>query len=60
MKENFKLIKEYEKYYLYGYEQDGKILYKECFLKVVVDGVEKFDKSKKRGNITTYKKLWGR
>jgi hypothetical protein len=39
LKENFKLIKEYKKYYLYGYEVDGKILYRECFLKVDIDGV---------------------
>ena len=56
LKENFKLIKEYEKYYLYGYEQDGKILYKECFLKVVVDGVKGTPKVE-RGNTGKYRHI---
>ena len=54
MKEKFKLIKEYEKYYLYGYEENGKILYRECFLKTEVDGVVKNPKTILRGNTSKY------
>lgn len=37
---NFQLIKEYKTYYLYGrYTQDGKLLYRECFSKFDIDGV---------------------
>ena len=52
LKENFKLIKEYKKYYLYGYEVHGKILYRECFLKVDIDGV--IETPKETGNISKY------
>ena len=38
----FKFIKEYQYYYLYGkYDINGKLLYRECFNKFDIDGVEK-------------------
>lgn len=36
---DFKFIKEYKHYYLYGKYKDGKLLYKECFSKFDIDGV---------------------
>lgn len=59
LKENFKFIKEYEKYYLYGYEEKGKILYKECFLKTDIDGVIETPREKGYGNTSNYKHIWG-
>lgn len=38
----FRLIQEYENYYLMGkYTEDNKLLYRECFSKFDIDGVEK-------------------
>lgn len=37
--ENMIRLEEYKNYYVYGKYKDGKLLYKECFLKVDIDGV---------------------
>ena len=43
-KRTYNVIKEYPKYYLCECVQDGKSLYKECFLKIYVDEVKKVRK----------------
>lgn len=41
VRQGYQRIKEYETYYLYGkYDNDGNLLYKECFSKFDIDGVE--------------------
>lgn len=43
--EEFKVIKEYEEYYLCGkYDKEGKLMYRECFAKFVIDGVKPINK----------------
>lgn len=56
LKENFKFLKAYKKFYLYGYEDKGKILYKECFSKQDIDGMQKNPK-KDSENISKYRHI---
>ena len=40
LEKGYRRLKEYEHYYLYGkYNENGEMLYKECFSKFDVDGV---------------------
>ena len=43
-------IKEYENFYLYGKFKNGKLLYRECFLKQDIDGVQKHQVRKRPYN----------
>ena len=50
----FKILDEYEEFYLCGkYDDHGKLLYKECFTKFDIDGVQ--NEKKCRGNHSQYK-----
>ncbi len=49
----FDLLKEYEHFYLCGKHQNGKLLYKECFSKFDVDGIEP-----QEGMKAIYKRRW--
>lgn len=42
---NYKVIEEYKRYYLCEYIQNGKPIYKECFLKVEVDDVKEIERT---------------
>lgn len=41
---DFRVLEEYECFYLCGKLQDGEILYRECFSKFDVDGVQNKNK----------------
>lgn len=55
---DFARLKEYEHYYLYGRVLDGKIIYKECFSKIDIDGVQK-PQRESRPSFTRRSKLKG-
>lgn len=41
VRQGYKRLKEYKDYYLYGkYDNDGNLLYKECFSKFDIDGIK--------------------
>ena len=56
LNKKFKFLKEYNKFYLYGYMDKGKILYKECFSKQDIDGIPKNPK-KDSENISKYRRI---
>ena len=56
LKDNFIFLKEYSKYYLYAYVDDnGREFYKECFLKIDIDGIP--ERKREPENRTTYKHI---